>query len=203
MTQNLIAGILVVWLASWPASAQQKEEKGETKEAKIARALSAAPANVSEGAKVIDRDENGAETVLREGSNGFTCFPGHPGAVGDATFCANKAALQWESDYLALKPKPGNKEPGIEYMLLGGTDWSATDPNATSGTPIKEPPHWMILWPFDSRVAGLPKVMRDAGTLVMFDGTPYAHLHICGSPWDGNEYHPGDRAVWTMAYARP
>jgi hypothetical protein len=61
----------------------------------------------------------------------------------------------------------------------------------------------------DARVAlrgdrrRLPTVMRDAGTLVMFDGTPYAHLHICGDPWEGNEYHPGDRGVWTMTYARP
>jgi hypothetical protein len=35
----------------------------------------------------------------------------------------------------------------------------------------------------------------------MFAGTPYAHLHVCGSSWDGNEYHPGDRGVWTMTYA--
>jgi hypothetical protein len=28
--------------------------------------------------------------------------------------------------------------------------------------------------------------------MVMFAGTPYAHLHICGSPWEGNEYHSGD-----------
>jgi hypothetical protein len=39
--------------------------------------------------------------------------------------------------------------------------------------------------------------------MVMFAGTPYAHLHICGSPWDGNEYHPGDHGAWTMTYARP
>ncbi len=45
--------------------------------------------------------------------------------------------------------------------------------------------------------------MRDAGTMVMFAGTPYAHLHICGSPWEGNEYHRGDRGVWTMRYERP
>jgi hypothetical protein len=182
VTQNLIAGILVVWLASWPAGAQQKEEKGETKEAKIARALSAAPANVSEGAKVIDRDENGAETVLREGSNGFTCFPGHPGAVGDAAFCANQAALQWESDYLALKPKPGNKEPGIEYMLLGASDWSATDPYATSGTPIKEPPHWMIMLPFDPKTSGLPTEPKQTGAWIMWAGTPWAHLMINQRP---------------------
>ncbi|MFZ0573640.1 MAG: hypothetical protein WA304_12670 [Candidatus Cybelea sp.] len=46
-------------------------------------------------------------------------------------------------------------------------------------------------------------VMRDAGTMVMFAGTPYAHLRVCGSPCDGNEYRPGDRGVWTMTYARP
>ena len=36
----------------------------------------------------------------------------------------------------------------------------------------------------------------------MFAGTPYAYLHVCGTPWDGNEYHEGDKAVWTMSYAR-
>jgi hypothetical protein len=44
--------------------------------------------------------------------------------------------------------------------------------------------------------------MRDAGTMVMFAGTPYAHLHICGSPWEGNEYRRGDRGVWKMTYER-
>ena len=33
-------------------------------------------------------------------------------------------------------------------------------------------------------------------------GTPYAQLHICGSPWEGNEYHRSDRGVWTMRYER-
>jgi Helix-turn-helix domain len=43
----------------------------------------------------------------------------------------------------------------------------------------------MVLWPFDAKAAGLWAVIRDAGTMVMFAGTPWAHLHICGSPWDG------------------
>jgi hypothetical protein len=42
----------------------------------------------------------------------------------------------------------------------------------------------MIMWPFDAKAAGLPTVMRDAGTLVMFSGTPYAHLHVCGSTYN-------------------
>jgi hypothetical protein len=61
----------------------------------------------------------------------------------------------------------------------------------------------MLAGPFDAQAAGLGTVMRDAGTMVMFAGAPYAHLHVCGSPWDGNEYHPGNRAVWTMTYSWP
>ena len=66
--------------------------------------------------------------------------------------------------------------------------------------PIPIGPHWMLIWPFDAESSGLSTVMRDAGTMIMFAGTPYAHLHICEDPWAGNEYHPGDRAVWTMTY---
>jgi hypothetical protein len=29
------------------------------------------------------------------------------------------------------------------------------------------------------------------------------HLHICGTPWDGNEYVAGDDARWTMQYVKP
>lgn len=63
-------------------------------------------------------------------------------------------------------------------------------------------PHWMITWPFDAAANGLPTTVRDKGAWVMFAGTPYAYLHVCGSPWEGNEYHEGDKAVWTMSYAR-
>ena len=45
--------------------------------------------------------------------------------------------------------------------------------------PIEE----VLIWPFDAEASGLSTVMRDAGTMIMFAGTPYAHLHICGDPW--------------------
>ena len=64
-------------------------------------------------------------------------------------------------------------------------------------------PHWIITWPYDAEgiFAGLPNTVRDAGAWVMFDGTPYAYLHICGTPWSGNRYGPGqipdlDDALW-------
>jgi hypothetical protein len=92
--------------------------------------------------------------------------------------------------------------PLIRWALLNGvTQRSYTDPFDTTSPAIPIGPHWMILWPFDA--AGLSTVMRDVGTMVMFAGTQYAHLHICGSPWEGKEYHRGDRGVWTMKYERP
>ena len=44
--------------------------------------------------------------------------------------------------------------------------------------------------------------MEDSDWHITIDVNPYAYLHVCGSPWEGNEYHEGDKAVWTMAYAR-
>ena len=155
---------------------------GETNQAKIKRALSAAPPAVAEGAKIVDVDEKGKMTVLREGSNGFTCFPGHPRVVGDVAMCADAASMQWISDLAAHKPKPTNGEPGVTYMLAGGTDWSATDPYATSGNAIQEPPHWMILWPFDAKSSGLATSPKQTGTWIMYAGTPWAHLMINQKP---------------------
>ena len=32
----------------------------------------------------------------------------------------------------------------------------------------------------------------------LFDGMPYDYLQVCGTPWSGNEYGPGQTAIWTM-----
>jgi hypothetical protein len=58
----------------------------------------------------------------------------------------------------------------------------------------------MIIWPFDAKRCGLPNTVRDAGTWVMFDGTPYAHLHVCGTMgWERVRAWPGadlDDEIW-------
>lgn len=176
--------LLLAFLATNMCAGQEKGSKpaADTKAAKIARALSAAPANIAAGAKVVDRDADGKEVTLREGNNGFTCFVGQSGLPGGQPFCGNAAALQWENDHDAHKPKPTNTEPGIEYMMAGGTDWSASDAYITSGTPIKEPPHWMIMWPFDPAITGLPTRPKQTGTWIMWAGTPWSHLMINQKP---------------------
>lgn len=161
-----------------------------------------APAQVSIAAWIV-LDAQGKMTVLRPGTNQWVCVPGNENIIGQADMSLNPMGMQWMLDIMAKKPKPSNATPGLIYMLNGATQRSYTDPFDRTSPAIPIGPHGMIIWPFEARAAGLPTVMRDAGTLVMFAGTPYAHLHVCGSPWDGNEYHPGDRGVWTMIYARP
>ena len=170
---------------------------------KIRRAMLAGPACITSEATVAEMDQLGQLTVLRAGTNDWVCVPGDQNIIGAVDMCLDPMGLVWMRDLMARKPKPTNTAPGLIYMLNGATQHSYTDPFDTTSPAIPIGPHWMILWPFDARAAGIGTVMRDAGTLVMFAGTPYAHLHICGSPWDGNEYRPGDRGVWTMTYSRP
>ena len=175
----------------------------EIVKAKIRRALLSGPVSITREATVAEMDAQGKMTVLRPGTNQWVCVPGNENIIGAADMCADPMGMRWLMDLMAKKPKPSNTEPGLIYMLNGATQHSYTDPFDRTSPAIPIGPHWMIIWPFDAKVAGLPTVMRDAGTLVMFAGTPYAHLHVCGSPWDGNEYHPGDKGVWTMTYSRP
>jgi hypothetical protein len=170
---------------------------------KIRRARLSGPESVTREATVAEMDSQGKMTVLRPGTNGWICVPGNEDIIGQPDMSLDPMGLRWMLDVMARKPKPSNPAPGLIYMLNGATQHSYTDPFDRTSPAIPIGPHWMILWPFDPKVAGLPTVMRDAGALVMFAGTPYAHLHICGSPWEGNEYHPGDRAVRTLTYARP
>jgi hypothetical protein len=176
---------------------------GEIVKEKIRRALLSGPESVTREATVAELDPQGKMNVLRPGTNHWVCVPGNENIIGAGDMCADPMGMRWMLDAMERKPKPSNTEPGLIYMLNGAVQRSYTDPFDRTSPAIPIGPHWMILWPFDSRVAGLPTVMRDAGTLVMFAGTPYAHLHICGSPWDGNEYHPGDRVIRTLTYARP
>jgi len=164
---------------SQPAAAP---DTGDSTEAKIARAMSAGPPAIARSAKIVDKDAYGNMVVLREGSNDFTCMPGNPKVIGDPAMCADGPSMQWFADFAAHKPKPTNSVPGITYMLAGATQRSDSDPHDHSSPGITVPPHWMIMWPFDAKTTGLPTTHRDTGAYIMWSGSPYAHMHIMGSP---------------------
>jgi len=167
---------------------------------KIRRARLSGPASLTKDATVAEVDAQGKMTVLFQGTNKWICLPGNENKVGDPPMCADPVAMQWFADVKARKPKPTNTVPGMAYMLCGATQHSNTDPFDKTSPAIPIGPHWMILWPFDAATYGLPTTLRDKGAWMMFADTPYAYLHICGSPWEGNAYQPDKPAIWTMSY---
>ena len=180
---------------------QTREE--QVRAVKIARAMRAGPRAITEHATVAEMDRLGRMTdILRKGANDWVCMPGNEDVVGDPPMCVDALGMQWFKDLLEGKPEPTNKAPGLCYMLCGATQHSNATPHDRTSPAIPIGPHWMILWPFDATHCGLPTTVRDAGAWIMFAGTPYAYLHVCGTPWVGNEYSPGDEAVWTMRYQK-
>jgi hypothetical protein len=159
-------------VASPPESAQEK----------IDRALSAGPASIASHATVAEPDSEGGLKILRQGTNDFTCMPGDPHGVGQPAMCADKVAMQWNSDFEQHKARPSTAVPGIVYMLAGATQRSDSDPFDQTSPPIPIGPHWMIMWPFDPATSGLPTTHKPTGAYIMWAGTPWAHVHVMGAP---------------------
>jgi hypothetical protein len=178
----MIAGVGLDAAAQMHTLQPSASNSNESTQARIARALSAAPPDVAKAATVAETDGQGKMTVLRAGTNGFTCMPGDRPGVGQPAMCADEASMQWFRDFAEHKPKPTNTIPGITYMLAGATQRSDSDPYDTTSKPIAIGPHWMILWPFDPKTTGLPTTHKPTGAYIMWAGSPYAHVHIMGRP---------------------
>ena len=159
---------------------------------KITRARLSGPDHLTRDATVAELGVGGALNILVKGRNQWICVPGDENKIGDPPMCMNPMGMRWMMDAKQGKPRPTNSAPGMIYMLCGATQRSNTDPSDKTSPAIPIGPHWMITWPFDAETFGLPTTVRDKGAWVM-----------CGTPWDGNEYREGDRAVWTMSYAHP
>ena len=80
---------------------------------------------------------------------------------------------------------PTNTVPGIAYMARGGSHLEKNGKVVMAGEGakvVKEPPHWMVMWPFDPAASHLPTVPNPSGVYIMFEGSPYAHLMIYQDP---------------------
>ena len=147
-------------------------------DARIASALSAAPADVAEHATVAEFDG----TVLREGTNGFVCLPDMPDVPNEAPMCLD---ANWREliDALQNKREPKYQGIAISYMLQGDMPVSNTDPFATAATADNEwieagGPHIMVAVSDLSLLEGLSTDPDNGGPFVMWKGTPYAHIMI-------------------------
>lgn len=160
--------------------------KSMSQDEQIKLALSAAPPRIAKDAAVLVWGEDGKLKEAKGGTNGFTCVPTVMNFPEPDPMCMDAAAKQWLDGIMNNAPKPANTVPGIAYMAKGGSHWEKNGQVVMKEEPgaqiVKEPPHWMVMWPFDAKTAMLPTASNPSGVYIMFDGSPYAHLMIYQDP---------------------
>jgi hypothetical protein len=162
-----------------------KDVKKMSEKDQTALALSAAPARISKDAGVMIYGADGKLTEAKKGTNGFTCLPTVMNLPVPDPICMDAASNQWMTDVMNNAPKPTNTVPGIAYMARGGSHFEKNGKVVMAGEGakvVKEPPHWMVMWPFDPAASQLPTVPNPSGVYIMFEGSPYAHLMIYQDP---------------------
>ena len=161
-------------------SAQAASPK--TDAAKIANAMSAAPAALLRNASVAEMNEDGSMKELRQGTNGWTCVPDDPSTPGNDPMCLDPNAMEWLHAYMKKEPSP--EKVGFIYMLQGGWDFSNLDPYATKpdgGKPTITGPHVMVVGPAVKAIPGYDRTGNGANVkvpYVMWKDTPYEHLMV-------------------------
>ena len=150
---------------------------GESAAVKISRAESAAPAAISGDATIMDSDG----TILREGSNGWTCMAD--------TMPSDGAPMCNDALWIEMMGAVGNKADfkasgvGISYMLQGdkGSGVSNSDPYhpdpKNADDYVETGPHLMIIVPRES-LEGIGDDPSTGGPYVMWKDTPYAHIMV-------------------------
>jgi hypothetical protein len=162
-----------------------KDVKDLSEKDQTALALSAAPPHVAKDAGVMVYGADGKLNETKKSANGFTCIPTVMNLPDPDPICMDDAAHHWMRDLMDNAPKPSNTVPGIAYMTRGGSHYEKDGKVVMAGEGakvVKEPPHWMIMWPFDPTASKLPTTPNPSGTYIMFDGTPYAHVMVYQDP---------------------
>jgi len=137
----------------------------EPAEVQIARAISAGPKHVTDGARIMGTDSKGKAIVLRDGDNGFVCQAGSLKIVAQPPQCNSTKS-----------------RPAVWYMLAGATQRSVTDPSDSTSPSLSIAPHWMIMMHFDSQTTGIPEHYSDIGAYLMWSESRIGHMHINGTP---------------------
>jgi hypothetical protein len=181
----MIGALMIPAIAVAKKGSTVKEVKSLSEKEQTALALSAAPAQIAKEAGVMVYGADGKLTEVRESTNGFMCIPTVMNLPDPDPICMDAASHQWMSDIMSGAPKPTNTVPGVAYMARGGSHYEKDGKvvmGAEGAKVKKEPPHWMIMWPFDPTTSKLPKAPNPSGVYIMFEDSPYAHLMIYQDP---------------------
>lgn len=147
-------------------------------EAKIKSALSAGPDSLTKNAAIQDWDG----TVLRKGTNGWTCLPDIPDNGGTDPWCVDKTWLAF-LDALGKNEAPTVEGLGIGYMLAGDAPVSNLRPTDKEKTAdnvwvMDLAAHLMVAVPDKAMLANYSDDPTNGGPWVMWADTPYVHLMV-------------------------
>ena len=151
----------------------------ETTAEKIARAITAAPAGITDNATVMDVDL----AVLREGTNGWTCLPGIYIYNGNKNpMCNNETWMRMMAANVAIEDF-STDTVGISYMLAGEYVGNNANPMANvpdnGGMWVPDGAQIMMLLPnMDNVTSNLPRNPYGGSPWVMWANSPYAHIMI-------------------------
>lgn len=171
MTKSLPCWVLTGAVGLLSATAAMNAD-----EAAIASALSAGPPSITDEATIKTMEGE----VLREGSNGWTCY------AGTETLGAMCNDDQWDAVLAAYmnQEDPQIDRVSVSYMLAGDPPnggVSNIDPFATEPTEdnqwVAEGPHLMVVVPDQATLEGLSTDPEDP-VYVMWKDTPYAHIMV-------------------------
>ena len=175
---TMTAGMVTLGLAYTAPVAGQDNADTDTK---IASAVSAAPASISETATILDyvMDDAGKFVVLREGTNDWSCFPDDANTPDTDPMCLDPTWLDWLYA-IVTGEEPNTEVLGLSYMLQGGSTPSNTDPMASEPAAgeewLRDPPHIMVLMPGDLNQRVFSTDHHSGQPYIMWAGTPYEHI---------------------------
>ena len=155
---------------------------------KVLNARSAAPAQISMNATVVDGviTDSVPGATLAPGENGWTCWADNPATNNEDPICVDEQGLVFVRAWISRQP-PRLTGMGVAYTLKGGSPTASdTDPYKAapdSGQPwTQEPPQIGIVMPSARSYTGLPTRRRPDGPWVRFAGTPYAYIVVPSGP---------------------
>jgi hypothetical protein len=183
--QTSFIAVVAATLAVFSVVGASLAETGDTKQAKVSRAMQAAPDSISKNATIVDADG----TILQSGSNSWHCSPtSGPGSThpmcNDDVWMRLMTALNNKADFKTDRI-------GISYMLAGDDDVNNADPFDTKHDPgevwVQEGPHLMIIVPDKKMLEGISDDPNNGGPYVMWNGTPYVHIMVPVGPRQAKE----------------
>ncbi len=171
---SVILGVVIV-------AAHQDDSENQ---ALIDNAMSAAPLSIAQDATIVNwtTDADGKFVVLREGTNGWTCFPDDLTTPMNNPMCFDPVWMEWFYAVLAGEdPSLTITLPGFSYMLQGDDAASNFDPSLTEPAAgehrMASGPHIMILLPASVDISGLG-TDEHSSSWVMWAGTPLQHIMV-------------------------